>query len=98
MTTDNRLWIMDRFGKFLLCWFVLETILYYWSGRFLVELEGISSFYLMGSYLWALHHGIMVPVAGLAILFMGPLLLKGRWTGICLAILYWALGNIVNPF
>ena len=51
---------MDRFGKFLLCWFVLETILYYWSGRFLVELEGISSFYLMGFVFVGVapqHHG-----------------------------------------
>jgi hypothetical protein len=98
MTTNSWVQIRDWFGKFLLCWFVLETVLYYWSGRFLIELEGISSFYRRGSYLWALHHSIMVPVAGLAILFMGPLLLKGRLTGFCLALVYWPLGNVVNPF
>ena len=98
MTKGNWLWTMELFGKFLLCWFVLETFLYYWSGCFFVELEGILSFYRIGSYRWSLHHIIMVAVAGLAILFIGPLLLKGRWTGFCLAMLYWALGNIVNPF
>jgi hypothetical protein len=28
---------------------------------------------------------------------MGPLLLRGRWLGFFLALLYWAFGNIVNP-
>jgi len=89
---------MDRFGKFFLAWFALETLLYYWSGRFLVELEGIFSFYRMGSNGWALHHAIMVPVAGLAILFMAPLMLRGQWVGFFLGLLYWGLGNTVNPF
>lgn len=89
MTNNKWLRITDRFGRVLLCWFALETFLYYWSGRFLIELEGILSFYRMGSYGWALHHIIMVPVAGLAILFMTPLMLRGQWVGFFLALLYW---------
>ena len=71
-------------------------VLLVWS--LLCRARGHSFVYRVGSYGWALHHIIMVAVAGLAILFIGPLLLKGRWTGFCLAMLYWALGNIVNPF
>jgi hypothetical protein len=33
MIKGNWLRIIDLFGKFLLCWFFLETVLYYWSGR-----------------------------------------------------------------
>src|SRR5947199_10057460 len=98
MTKGNWLWTMELFGKFLLCWFVLETFLYYWSGRFFVELGGILSFYRMGWYGWALHHIIMVAVAGLGILFIGQLLPQGRWTGVCLALLYCGLGSCVNLF
>ena len=98
MTKGNCLRALDLFGKFLLGWFVLETLLYYWSGHFLTELDDVSYLYEIGSYGWAFHDVIMIAVSGLTIVIMGPLLLEGKWTGICLAIIYWALGNTVNPF
>ena len=88
---------LDYFGKFLLCWFVLETILYYVSGRFFIELEDV--FYLFGTdTLEALHLTLMIAASGLIIVLMGPFLMEGKWVGIVLAVLYWALSNRTNPF
>ncbi len=98
MTKKNCFRALDLFGKFLLGWFVLETLLYYWSGRFFTELDDVSYLYEIGSYGLAFHHLIIIAVSGLTIVIMGPFLLEGKWAGIFLAILYLALGNTVNPF
>ena len=98
MIKGNWLRSLDYFGKFLLCWFVLETILYYGSGRFFIELDDAFYLYRIESYGEALHLMIMIVVSGVTIVIMGPFLLEGKWAGIFLAILYWAMGNTINPF
>lgn len=98
MTKGNCLRALNLFGKFLLGWFVLETLLYYWSGHFFTELDDVLYFFRIGSYGEGLGFIIMIAVSGLAIVVMGPFLLEGKWVGIFLAILYMALGNTINPF
>ena len=88
---------LNYFGKFLLCWFVLETILYYVSGDFFIDLDDVS--YLFNTdTLEALHVTLIMAVSCLIIVIMGPFLMEGKWVGIVLAVLYWALGNRINPF
>ncbi len=98
MTKGHCLRALSLFGKFLLGWFVLETLLYYWSGRFFIDLDDVSYLFRIESYGEALHLIIIIVVSGLTIVIMGPFLLEGKWAGIFLAILYWALGNTINPF
>lgn len=88
---------LDYFGKFLLCWFVLETILYYVSGNFFIDLDDVSYLFSVDT-LDALHVTLIIAVSGLLIVVAGPLLLEGKWAGIVLAVLYWAMGNRINPF
>ena len=97
MIKGNWLKSLDYFGKFLLCWFVLETILYYGSGRFFTELEDCFYLFRNQSTVEALHLLLMIAVSGLIIVIMGPFLLEGKWAGIILAILYWFMGNTINP-
>ncbi len=98
MTKGHCLRALNLFGKFLLGWFVLETFLYYWSGRFFIDLDDVSYLFRIASYGEALYLIIIIAVSGLTIAIMGPFLLEGKWAGIFLTILYWALGNTVNPF
>ena len=97
MIKGNWVKSLDYIGKFLLCWFVLETILYYGSGRFFIELEDCFYLFRIQSIGEALHLLLMIAVSGLIIVIMGPFLLEGRWVGIILAILYWFMGNTINP-
>jgi hypothetical protein len=89
---------LDIFGKFLLGWFVFSTLLYFWSGGFFTELENIPMSVSTGSYWWAIHGIILVFSAGFAVFLLIPLLLRGYWSGLFIAILYWLFGNYVNPF
>jgi hypothetical protein len=34
---------------------------------------------------------------GLAVFLMMPLLLKGSWFGLSVALIYWGVGNVINP-
>ncbi len=98
MSKGHCLRALNLFGKLLLGWFVLETILYYWSGRFFIDLDDVSYLFRIESYGEALHIIIIIVFSGLTIVIMGPFLLEGKWAGIVLAMLYWALGNTINPF
>ena len=89
---------LDIFGKFLLCWFGFSTLIYFWSGRFFTELENIPMSIRSGSYWWAIHDVIGVFFGAFAIFVMVPLLLRGSWLGFFVALLYWGIGYILNPF
>ncbi len=89
---------LDIVGKLLLGWFVFSTFIYIWSGRFFTELENIPMSLRAGSYWWAIHGITLVFSAGFAVFLMIPPLLRGYWSGLFIAILYWLFGNYVNPF
>ena len=89
---------LDIFGKFLLSWFGFSTFIYFWSGRFFTELENIPMSVRSGSYWWAVHDIIGMFGGGFAVFVMAPLLLKGYWSGLFIALLYWGIGYILNPF
>jgi len=98
MTSFKLLKGMDIFGKFLLAWFGFATFLYFWSGLFFTEIENIRMISQSGSYWWLVHHLVLVPTSAFAVFFMVPLLLKGRWLGFLIFLLYLAFGHFVNPF
>jgi hypothetical protein len=89
---------LDIFGKLLLGWFVFSTLIYFWSGRFFTELEHILISARTGSYWWAIQDIIRVFSAGFAVFVMAPLLLRGYWSGLFVALLYWFIGYFFNPF
>lgn len=89
---------LDYFGKFLLGWFALETILYYTSGRFFIELDDVTYFFQAYAYFDAFYVIFMIVMSGLMIVLIGPFLMDGKWIGLVLALLYLAWGNTINPF
>lgn len=89
---------VDIFGKFLFCWFAFSTLIYFWSGRFLTELESILMSVRSGSFWWAAHTVVGVFGGAVAIFVMVPFLLKGHWLGLLIAVLYWVIGYVLNPF
>jgi hypothetical protein len=88
---------VDYFGKFLVCWFSFNTLVYFWSGRFLTELEIILISLRNGSYWWAVEAVIGVFSGGLAVFLIVPLLLRGSWLGFLVALIYWGVGRVINP-
>ena len=51
-----------------------------------------------GSYWWAVHAIVGVFSGAVAIFVMVPFLLRGYWLGLFIALLYWVVGYILNPF
>jgi len=88
---------LDIFGKLLLGWFVFSTLIYFWSGGFFTELEQILISGRTGSYWWAIQDIIRVFSAGFAVFLIFPLLLRGYWSGLFVALLYWVIGYFFNP-
>jgi len=93
MTSLKFLKSMDIFGKSLLVWFGFATLSYFWSGLFFTEIENIRMTFQSGSYWWLAHHLVLVPTSAFAVFFMVPLLLKGRWIGFFIFVLYLAFGH-----
>jgi hypothetical protein len=50
-----------------------------------------------GSYWWAVEAVIGVFSGGLAVFLIVPLLLRGSWFGLLVALIYWGVGRVINP-
>ena len=97
--TDTRMTrALDIFGKFLLCWFGFSTLIYFWSGRFFTELENIPMSIRSGSIGGPSTMSSVCFSVLFAIFVMVRLLLRGSWLGFFVALLYWGIGYILNPF
>jgi hypothetical protein len=88
--------IYDLFAKLLLAWFVFQSFMYFYTGRFLEEIESLKHF---GRYsiLLDIYSLIQIPVAAIGAVVLIPLILKGYKSGLVVGILYWIMGYIMNP-
>ncbi|MCP3930770.1 MAG: hypothetical protein GY705_16910 [Bacteroidetes bacterium] len=87
---------IDILGKSLLAWFVLQTFLYFYTGRFSEEINGLKYF---GSthILMDIYALIQIPFASVGVFVLIPLILKGYKSGLILGVLYWLMGYLINP-
>ena len=87
---------IDIIGKLLLAWFIFETFLYFYTGRFLQQLSMVSDTFQSG--FWGIYNLIQIPVASIGVFTLIYLIYRGHISGLIIGVLYWIMGYITNPF
>jgi hypothetical protein len=96
MKKRHFIFAFDIVSKLLLAWFVFQTLLYFYTGRFSVQIGHLKHFG-SESILMDIYTLIQIPVSGVGAIILIPLILKGHKSGLFLGILYWIMGYIINP-
>jgi hypothetical protein len=89
--------IIDTAGKLMLVWLVFSTFRYFYTGRFIEEINLIPKMIRVGDNLWLIYDLFQIPVAAIGIFLLIPLLLKGHISGLILGFIHWAMGCPTNP-
>ena len=87
----------DLLRRVLLGWYVIETIRYFWAGRFGVEVEQLARTFEGPRTVWMVLAPLLIVVAAVSVFLLIPLLWRGAWAGLAIALLYWAWGYATNP-
>jgi hypothetical protein len=88
---------IDFAGKLMLAWFVFSTFRFFYTGRFIEQLNWIPKMFRAGDYLWLFYDLIQIPIAAIGIFLLIPLLLKGHIGGLILGFIHWVMGCPTNP-
>jgi hypothetical protein len=89
--------IIDTTGKLLLAWMLFSTIRYFYTGRFIEQLNWIPKMIRAGDTLWLIYDLFQIPVAAIGIFLLIPLLFKGHVGGLVFGFIYWVMGCPTNP-
>jgi hypothetical protein len=94
---DARAKIIDSAGKLLLCWFLFESIHFFYSGRFIGLARLLPQFFQsrIPLGLYVVYHMLISTVGALAVV---PMMLKGKNAGLILGIAYCLSEHTVSPF
>jgi len=87
----------DLLGRVLLGWYVIETLRYFGTGRFRVEVEQLPRTFEGPATLWMVLAPLQIAVAAVGVFVLIPLLWRGTWAGLVMGLLYWAWGYATNP-
>jgi len=87
----------DVLGRFLLGWYLSETVRYFWIGRFGVEVRQLKGTFEAPLTPWTVVAPLQVAVAAVGVFVFIPLLWRGAWAGLAAGLLYWAWGYATNP-
>jgi hypothetical protein len=89
--------VTDILGRLLLVWYLIETIRYFWAGRFGVEVGQLKHSFAAPLTPCAAVASLQIAVAALGVFILIPLLWRGAWSGLIAGLLYWAWGYTTNP-
>ena len=90
--------IVDTSGKCLLAWYLYETYKYVCGANFIDQINFASNFFQFDFTFFAVYSVFQIPVSAIGIFIIIPLLFKGSIWGLLAGIVYWVMGNLINPF
>jgi hypothetical protein len=89
--------VTDVLGRLLLVWYLIQTVRYFWVGRFGVEVGQLQHAIREPLTLWSLVAPLQIAVAALGVFLLIPLLWRGTWAGLVAGLVYWGWGYATNP-